>query len=261
MLALNYLIQYGFKDGKILVFVSQAKLAYSLLMMLNDLLVDNVVVLNDCYPLLSRSDIIEKFNSGEIKVLITNQDPEFMKTNFKRIKTSRNKIEEMEMVSSIEKFNISRGIDFNLVAAVINFDLPPTSDEYIHRIGRTARSNQIGIAISFLNKKEKISDIWQEICENQKKKDVEIVEYPIEKDGLENFRYRVVSCYSGISGKLKQLQTNLVNNEIKNAIRIKNKWDSKKLMNHDYSKIQQGVSLAEYLSPQNQKQSFIPFLF
>jgi ATP-dependent RNA helicase DDX56/DBP9 len=134
MLALNYLVQYGFKDGKILVFVSNARLAYSLLIILNDLLVDNVVVLNDSYPLLSRSDIIEKFNSGEINVLITNQDPEFMKTNFNKIKNStRKKIEEMEMVSSIEKFNVSRGIDFNLVAAVINYDLPPTSDEYIHR--------------------------------------------------------------------------------------------------------------------------------
>jgi L-rhamnose mutarotase len=106
-----------------------------------------------------------------------------------------------------------------------------------------------------LSTKEKLSPIWEEICDVQQKKNIEINEYPIERDGLENFRYRVVSCQNDIATKVKQLQTSLVNNEIKNAIRIKNKWDSKREMNHDYSKIQQGVSLAEYLSPQNQKQS------
>ena len=34
---------------------------------------------------------------------------------------------------------------------VINYDLPPNVDEYIHRIGRTARVGNAGLATSFIN--------------------------------------------------------------------------------------------------------------
>jgi len=67
MLRLNFLVQFVFKGGKILIFVEQAKTAYSLLILFNELLVDDVVVLNDSFPILSRSDIIEKFNTDKIR--------------------------------------------------------------------------------------------------------------------------------------------------------------------------------------------------
>lgn len=44
----------------------------------------------------------------------------------------------------------ARGIDIRNVSHVINFDLPRTSDVYVHRIGRTGRSGQKGIAISLV---------------------------------------------------------------------------------------------------------------
>jgi len=44
----------------------------------------------------------------------------------------------------------SRGLDINNVTHVINYDLPETYEDYIHRIGRTGRADKTGNAISFV---------------------------------------------------------------------------------------------------------------
>lgn len=48
----------------------------------------------------------------------------------------------------------SRGIDVSDIAQVINFDLPSTPDDYVHRIGRTARAGAKGHAITFASASE-----------------------------------------------------------------------------------------------------------
>ena len=45
---------------------------------------------------------------------------------------------------------VARGIDIDDVSHVINFDLPQTYEDYIHRIGRTGRADKIGQAITFV---------------------------------------------------------------------------------------------------------------
>jgi ATP-dependent RNA helicase RhlE len=49
----------------------------------------------------------------------------------------------------------SRGIDVDGISHVINYDLPNVPENYIHRIGRTARAGNEGVAISFCNKSER----------------------------------------------------------------------------------------------------------
>nr|WP_220679195.1 MULTISPECIES: ATP-dependent RNA helicase SrmB [Frischella] len=44
----------------------------------------------------------------------------------------------------------SRGLDFDDITHVINFDMPKTADVYLHRIGRTARAGKKGTAISLV---------------------------------------------------------------------------------------------------------------
>ena len=48
----------------------------------------------------------------------------------------------------------ARGIDVSDISHVINFDLPPRYEDYVHRIGRTARANTDGVAISFIGPEE-----------------------------------------------------------------------------------------------------------
>jgi ATP-dependent RNA helicase RhlE len=44
----------------------------------------------------------------------------------------------------------SRGLDIDDVSHVINYDVPATYDDYIHRIGRTGRAGKIGFAVTFV---------------------------------------------------------------------------------------------------------------
>ncbi|HRE67256.1 MAG TPA: DEAD/DEAH box helicase [Cyclobacteriaceae bacterium] len=46
---------------------------------------------------------------------------------------------------------LSRGIDVEGIDLVINYDVPPDPEDYIHRIGRTARAATTGTAITFIN--------------------------------------------------------------------------------------------------------------
>ena len=48
----------------------------------------------------------------------------------------------------------ARGLDVPEVSLVINFDIPPDPEYYVHRIGRTARSGRSGEAITFVNPRE-----------------------------------------------------------------------------------------------------------
>ena len=49
---------------------------------------------------------------------------------------------------------VARGIDIDDIAMVINFDVPHDPEDYVHRIGRTARAQRDGIAITFVSEEE-----------------------------------------------------------------------------------------------------------
>jgi ATP-dependent RNA helicase RhlE len=55
----------------------------------------------------------------------------------------------------------ARGIDIDQLPFVINFDLPNIPETYVHRIGRTGRAGNGGVAISFCSKDE--APYWKDI--------------------------------------------------------------------------------------------------
>ena len=44
----------------------------------------------------------------------------------------------------------ARGLDIVLLPAVVNYDLPRSAVDYLHRIGRTGRAGDTGVAVSFI---------------------------------------------------------------------------------------------------------------
>ncbi len=70
----------------------------------------------------------------------------------------------------------SRGIDVTGISLVINYDLPDNSEDYVHRIGRTGRADNLGKAISFASPDER-GDIRQ--IERLIKKTIPIMALPV----------------------------------------------------------------------------------
>lgn len=72
---------------------------------------------------------------------------------------------------------ISRGIDIKEINMVINFDVPHDAEDYVHRIGRTARANSEGEAVTLVNAKDMLRmHRIEELIENQ----VDRITLPIE---------------------------------------------------------------------------------
>lgn len=66
---------------------------------------------------------------------------------------------------------MSRGIDIKEINMVVNYDVPHDAEDYVHRVGRTARANTKGEAVTLVNEKD-----MQKIRKIER-----LIEYPIEK--------------------------------------------------------------------------------
>ena len=69
---------------------------------------------------------------------------------------------------------VSRGIDIDDVQLVINYDVPRDAEDYVHRVGRTARANRDGEAITLVSSKD-----WQYLLKIE-----QLIEAKIEKPDL-----------------------------------------------------------------------------
>lgn len=79
----------------------------------------------------------------------------------------------------------ARGIDIDSLPYVINYDLPNIPETFVHRIGRTGRAGNEGIAISFCDKSEKI--YWQDIVKFTRSQPKIITDHPFPwKEGEKN---------------------------------------------------------------------------
>lgn len=92
-------------------------------------------------------DQLAGFWKGELSVIHSNKAQNTRLNALKAFKAGQTRI----MVASDVA---ARGIDVQDVSHVINFDIPSLPEEYIHRIGRTARAGKEGTAISFVGEKE-----------------------------------------------------------------------------------------------------------
>ena len=105
---------------------------------------------------------------GELSVLHSN------KAQNTRLKALRS-FKEGETRIMVASDVAARGIDVQDVSHVINFDIPSLAEEYVHRIGRTARAGKEGAAISFVSEIEENRFMDIERLINQ---EVEILDLP-----------------------------------------------------------------------------------
>lgn len=95
---------------------------------------------------ITRSLIQNKFNAKAISSDLEQAEREDVLREFK------NRNVQILVATDI----IARGIDIEKIDLVINFDVPRDAEDYVHRIGRTARAQTQGVAITFINEKEKL---------------------------------------------------------------------------------------------------------
>ena len=118
---LRYLIKY-YQMNQVLVFASSVHRADAIADKLNNNGF-NAMAMHSKKSQGAREDTLHKFKNGDLQVLVATD-------------------------------LISRGIDIPFLPFVINYELPRSPKDYIHRIGRTGRAKNAGTAISLVNNEE-----------------------------------------------------------------------------------------------------------
>lgn len=100
------------------------------------------------------------FSGSKMKVKQINQALTRMKINSGEMHSDLDQAQRDEMMFRFKSGQIdvlvatdilARGIDIDDIAMVINYDVPHDAEDYVHRIGRTARADRDGVAITFVN--------------------------------------------------------------------------------------------------------------
>lgn len=113
----------------------------------------------------------EKYNCGKIHGGMEQKDRLIAINNFKRGK----------FLYLIATDLLSRGIDVEDVPLIINFDIPPRKETYIHRTGRTARAGLCGKAISLVTPYD---ERYMEIIKKHLDIEIPVIQSPKESEVL-----------------------------------------------------------------------------
>jgi superfamily II DNA/RNA helicase len=94
---------------------------------------------------------------------------------------------------------MSRGIDIKEINLVINYDTPFDAEDYVHRVGRTARANTKGEAITLVNEKD-----MKKLTQIQKLIEAEITQTPLPEELGEGPEFKIHSNSSRRPFKMKR---------------------------------------------------------
>ena len=139
-----------------------------------------------------------------------------------------------------KEYGVSRGIDFKNVACILNFDLPATSKSYVHRIGRTARAGQTGMALSFvvpsiLYQKHKPTSIpsaqgdevtLEKIVHHQEKQGRDVKPYEFDMTQVDAFKYRVNDALRAVTQiAIREARTRELRQELLKSEKLKRHFE------------------------------------
>ncbi|KAF4631239.1 hypothetical protein G7Y89_g6893 [Cudoniella acicularis] len=241
--------------GKCIIFVADIDRCYRLKLYLEQFGIRSCI-LNSELPVNSRIHVVEEFNKNVYDIVIASDEHEVLgdeedskaeelpedetssgkKNEEKKAEEQAAKEPSKKKRKTAEKdkeYGISRGIDFKNVACVLNFDLPTSSKSYTHRIGRTARAGQTGMALSFIipstlyrkhipTSLESAKDdekVLAKIVKSQSKKGKEVKPYNFDMKQVEAFRYRMGDALRAVTrvaireARTRELRQELIKSE------------------------------------------------
>uniref|UniRef100_A0A3B3VVU4 Probable ATP-dependent RNA helicase DDX56 n=1 Tax=Poecilia latipinna TaxID=48699 RepID=A0A3B3VVU4_9TELE len=201
------LLKLQLVQGKTLLFVAAVDRSYRLKLFLEQFAIP-ACVLNSELPVQSRCHIISQFNQGFYDIIIATDEQSLVEpaSSSSGKKTKKNSRE----------YGVSRGVDFQNVSNVINFDFPTSVDSYIHRVGRTARADNPGTALSFISHTE--LDALAEV-EEALGGEAALKPYEFKMEEIEGFRYRCRDAMRAVTkqavkeARLKEIKQELLNSE------------------------------------------------
>ncbi|KAI9638214.1 putative ATP-dependent RNA helicase [Dioszegia hungarica] len=206
--------------GKSIVFVNDIDRGYRLKLFLGQFGIKTCVV-NSELPLASRYHVVEEFNRGVYDVVVATDE-----ANEEEVQPRKRQ--------KVDPASMARGIDFTNAASVINFDLPSTPTSYMHRVGRTARAGQSGLALSFVVPKEQwgkdrpvsVASAERDEVVLPKIRDVagEIKDWDWggRKKEIEGFRYRMEDALRAVTAKrVQDARREEVRRELLNSEKLK----------------------------------------
>lgn len=221
-LILYSLISLKILPGKALFFVNSIEECYKLKLFFERFSVKSAV-LNSELPQNSRFHILRQFNAGLFNyVIATDETVERYDDD-----AANDEDEELPKKSKKKKqkggegeYGISRGVDFQGVQTVINFDFPPSLESYIHRVGRTARGGARGSAVSFVVT-EKEENLFEQVKAHREEEELVIYPYKFNLEAIEGLRYRVEDQLRGVTKKrIREARVAEIKMEIANSERL-----------------------------------------
>ncbi|KAL4430654.1 hypothetical protein ABPG75_005910 [Micractinium tetrahymenae] len=158
LLHLLALLKLNLVQRKVLIFVNSAESGMRVRLFLEAFGVRSAV-LNAELPLNSRHHILQEFNKGLFDHLVATDDVHAAGADGEDgMGPARGKRKDRgggggrkgRPARKDEEFGVTRGIDFKGVRTVVNFEMPGSTQGYVHRVGRTGRAGESGAAITLL---------------------------------------------------------------------------------------------------------------
>ncbi|XP_013420398.1 probable ATP-dependent RNA helicase DDX56 [Lingula anatina] len=242
--------------GKSIIFVNSVDRCYRLKLFLEQFGIPSCA-LNSELPVNSRCHIVNQFNEGLYDIIIASDETALeTPTETKDEKTKQKKVRKKD-----KEYGVSRGIDFQNVSNVINFDFPANVDAYIHRVGRTARADNQGTALSFISVKEMplLEHCEEELADSHPEEETLFKPFQFRMEEIEGFRYRAKDAMRAVTKvAVREARLKEIKSEILNSQKLKSYFEDNprdlQLLRHDKSlhtvKTQQHLkNVPDYLVP------------
>ncbi|XP_058715477.1 probable ATP-dependent RNA helicase DDX56 [Poecile atricapillus] len=223
-LLLAALLKLRLLRGRALLFVAGLSRAFRLKLFLEQFGIA-ACALNPQLPARSRCHVIAQFNRGLYDYIVatdeegTAEPPRHRPRKEGTARKGGSDRGQSPQCPQDPEFSASRGIDFQNVAAVVNFDVPGSVECYIHRVGRTARGDKPGTALTLAlpHELERLRRIEDALAGEDGQSLLQPYEFRMEE--IETLRYRCRDAMRAVTkqavreARLRELRQELLNSE------------------------------------------------